>query len=132
MTLEVLFGAFLAVALGFGIPLIINTVEIKKGIEPIKDMERWLKERGLEQIFKQSSHENVEHHSLPPEEAQRRDLLIAKGREYGLDPYEAEELRGLLDRDARSDFASGIIGFLAFLGIAVAIGVLIQELTRKR
>lgn len=130
MTLEIFFYSFMAIALGFGIPLIITTTKIEKAVKPIADADRWLRERGLQELVKSLSSQNV-HHSLPPEMAQRRDWLIQKARQYGLDPYEAEELQSLLSEDARSDFASGVIGFLAFLAITAAVAALIRELTKK-
>lgn len=108
--------------------------KVEKLVEPmapvIKEVDNWLKIRGLNGLFEGEQSKNT-HHSLPSEEARRRDQLIQKGKQYGLDQYEAEQLKRLLDEDARSDVASGIISALAFVLIVVAIAALISALTRR-
>ena len=72
------------------------------------------------------------HHSLPPEQARRRDELLHLGRVEGLDEAQAQELRELLNEDARDDLARGILGALAFVAIIAAIGAIVNAITRRR
>ncbi|GAI81387.1 unnamed protein product [marine sediment metagenome] len=72
-----------------------------------------------------------EHDPLPPEKARRKEELLLKGRLYGLAQNEAEELKALLSEEAWSDFAAGLIGMIAVLGLLALIGAFIDSLTRR-
>ena len=106
-----------------------TVTRIEENLKPVKEMSNWIQQRGLETIFKSQIKEGS--HSLSPDKAAIRDELLRKAREYGLDPAETIELRNLLQEDAQSDFAKGVISFLAFLGIMVAIIAFVNAITKK-
>ena len=139
-------GVFLAVFFGtlglllailiplYMIPLRQDVREIRDGLKPVTELEkvvrRWLEQRGLDSLFK-SRADPQEPDPLSPEKVRRRDELINKGKIYGLSPEETSELKKLLEEDARDDFISGVINFLAFIGLLVIIDKLVSELTRQ-
>lgn len=107
-----------------------SLTRIESALKPIAEIDGWLRKRGLDTILPPESAEDS--HSLPPNEAYRRDYLLERARAYGLSEAEAAELQYLLQKDAQSDLASGVIGFLAFLGIMAGIIAIINALTKKK
>ena len=65
---------------------------------------------------------------LTPEKIARRDQLLEKGRLYGLNPEEVQELRAILEEGAR-DAAAGNI--LALFGFIFLIALLASALSKK-
>jgi len=65
---------------------------------------------------------------LTPEKIARRDQLLERGRLYGLNPEEVQELRAILEEGAR-DAAAGSI--FALLGFIFLIGLLVSALSKK-
>ena len=103
---------------------------IETAVKPIAEIDSWLRKRGLDTIVPPES--GAGSHSLPPNEADRRDELLSRARDYELTEAEAEELRCLLQKDAQSDFANGVISGLAFLGIMAGIIAIIDALSKKK
>ena len=58
---------------------------------------------------------------LTPEKAQRRNELMTKGRVFGLDQAEANELEALLREEAYERFAQGSVALLGFLALAAFV-----------
>ncbi|NVM23789.1 MAG: hypothetical protein HWN68_18675 [Desulfobacterales bacterium] len=61
---------------------------------------------------------------LTPEKAQRRNELMTKGRAFGLDQAEANELEALLREEAYERFTAGgaaLLGFLALAALVIAL-----------
>jgi len=106
-----------------------TVIKIEEGLKPVREMSNWIQRRGLETTFKSQIEEGS--HSLPPEKAAMRDELLRKAKVYGITQAEATELRNLLQEDAQSDLAKGLISFLAFLGIMAAIMAFINAITKK-
>lgn len=65
---------------------------------------------------------------LTPEKIAKRDQLLEKGRLYGLNPEEVQELRAILEEGAR-DAAAG--NLLALFGFIFLIGLLASALSKK-
>jgi len=65
------------------------------------------------------------------EKASRRNELLRKGRTIGLDRKEANELREILEEEAREQFDAGKIGTFGFVVVLFIIGALSAALLRK-
>jgi uncharacterized membrane protein YgaE (UPF0421/DUF939 family) len=133
MFLSIFFGT-LGVIFGIMIPFVFLPMKrhleaIKENVEPIREIKEEAMRIGLTEIFQRRT---TEHHSLPPEKAKRKEELLTKGRRYGLVQTEAEELKALLREDAQDDFARGLIGTIAIIGIIALIGAVVSNLTKKR
>jgi hypothetical protein len=115
----------------FLLPLKNDLAEIKECTKPIKQLDEEIHRLGLSE-FARSFLQPGEHHSLPPEKALRKDELLNLARIHGLEPGEAEELKQLLNEEAASDFAAGLIGAIAAIGIIALIGAFINSLTRRQ
>lgn len=134
-------GIFLTVFLGtiaiilavliplFIVPLKKDLAEIRDSLKPLKQMDEEAHRLGLHEYFK-SLVKPEEHHTLPPEKAQRKEELLNRGRLYGLDANEADELKKLLNEEAASDLAAGLIGVVAAIGLIALIGAFISSLRR--
>jgi len=136
MDIGIFLAIFLPVSFSLGGLLIYyarNTdktvTKIHEQLKPVGEIMNWLQKRGLETTLKSRSEESS--HSLPPNKTARRDELLRKANIYGLTEAEATELRGLFEEDARNDLASGVISFIAFLGIMAAIIIFISAITKK-
>ena len=113
----------------------IDVAEIKgqlKGLESSLQAESWLQIHKLDELLKEQGPASKEKSgSLPPEKAARRDYLREQASAYGLPEEEANELRALLEEDARDDLAKGLISMAAFVLILVGISAVITGLSRK-
>lgn len=132
-----LMGLILALGLGFGISILIEILHLRGDIKPIsslvKDVDSFFRSSGLGKLVEgvAKRYSDSGHQSLSPEKAAERDAFIAIGRERGLLPPEAARLKELLEEDARNEFASGLLGVLAFAGIMIIIGAIISRLSRE-
>jgi len=132
--LATFFGT-LALILGLLFPLLLIPLrddirDIRRSVEPLKQIDEEARRLGLHEYFK-TLMKGKEHDPLPPEKARRKEELLLKGRLYGLAQNEAEELKALLSEEAWSDFAAGLIGMIAVLGLLALIGAFIDSLTRR-
>lgn len=126
-TLALILGLLLPL---FLIPLRDDIREIRRSVEPLKQIDEEARRLGLHEYFKTLA-EGKEHDPLPPEKARRKEELLLRGRLYGLAQNEAEELKALLNEEAWSDFATGALGVIAILGLLALIGAFIDSLTRR-
>lgn len=135
-------GIFLAVFLGtlaiilavliplFIVPLKKDLAEIRDCVKPLKQIDEEARRLGLHEYFK-SLVKPEDHCSLPPEKAQRKEEFLNRARLYGLEPNEADELKKLFNEEAASDFAAGLIGVVAAIGLIALIGAFISSLTKR-
>jgi hypothetical protein len=133
--LAVIFGTWTLI-LGLLIPFCLlplrkDVAIIRDSVKPLKQVGEEIDRLGLQEFIKSLGKEE-KHHSLSLEKAQRKQELLSKGQAYGLDANEAEELKGLLNEEASSDFASGLIGAIAVIGAIALIAVFVNSLTKKK
>jgi hypothetical protein len=106
--------------------LVENTASINTQIKGMSDK---LVDSLIETVKKLTSPPFVKTgNPLTPEKIARRDQLLEKGRTYGLNPNEVQELRVILEEGAK-DAAAG--NFLALVGIIFLIGLLLSALSEK-
>jgi hypothetical protein len=113
------------------VPLRNDVAIIRDSVKPLKQLDEEVNRLGLREFLKSLGREKNQH-SLTPEKAQRKEELLNKGQTYGLDPSEAEELKGLLNEETLSNFANGLIGTIAVIGIIALIGAFIDSLSKKK
>ena len=126
-TLSLIFGLLIPL---FLIPIKNDIASIRESVKPLKQIEDEARRLGLHEYFK-SLFKTEEHHSLPPEKARRKEELLSRGRLYGLDPYEADELKRLLNEEAQNDFVAGLIGTVAVIALIVLIAAFVNSLVKK-
>ena len=130
----------LALVLGLLIPLLLLPMkddirDIKESVKPLKEIDEEAHRLGIREYMRrivQPIPNTEEHQSLPPEKAQRKEELLYRGQFYGLDPNEAEELKRLLNEETWNDFAAGLIGIVAAIGLIALIAIFIDSVTRRR
>jgi len=98
------------------------------GMEEIAKIMQGLVDITKLSIGKVPSEEKKKDNPLTPEQRRRRDQLLERGRTTGLNKGEADELRKILEDEARDSFTRGAIGFLAFLGLLFLVGLFIASL----
>jgi hypothetical protein len=114
---------------------------IDTSISPLKEFADLIKQMGMQEFAKKFSRlfetliqerpSEKTNDPLPPEKIKRRDYLLDKGKGVGLTKDEANELKGILEEEAREAFVAGLIGALAFAGLLLFIGLLIASLSEK-
>lgn len=125
-------GIIFAVLIAMFVCLYTLRLDLKPLTSLVKTIDDWLRKKGLNGAFIGGDEQTkASHHSLSPEKAARRDLLLQLSRTYGLTDLEANELQALLQEDARDDFNRGILSLLAFAAIMLAIGAIIRSLSRR-
>jgi hypothetical protein len=114
---------------------------IDTSISPFKEFADLIKQIGMQELAKRISQlfekllrerpsEKI-NDPLPPEKIKRRDYLLDKGKKVGLTKDEANELKEILEEEAREAFISGLIGALAFAVLLLFIGLLVASLSEK-
>lgn len=139
VTSEVFFAIsaiIIAILLGLLVPVLVELTKLRGDIKPIcslvNDVDSFFRQRGLNGISEQLGRKaRPQHHSLSPEKAAERDALTQIGRIRGLTDIEATRLRQLLEEDARDDLSKGVVSVIAFAIIVIAIGALIESLSKK-
>lgn len=126
-TLTIILGLFISL---FLVPLKNDIRDIRDSVQPLKQIDEEARRLGLHEYLR-ALLKTEEHHSLPSEKAQRKEELLDKGRTHGLDTNEADELKRLLNEETWNDFASGLIGVVAAIGLIALIGAFISSLTRR-
>lgn len=102
--------------------------DIDKNTKILTQLDDWFTKRGIDTALGGS---RIPHHSLPYDKAVRRDELIQLGSVGGLIETEAQELKMLLDEDARDDLVSGVLSLVAFVVILAGIAVVVDAITKK-
>ncbi len=125
-------GILFALLVALLVPVYGLRADLKPIASLVKTVDNWLREKGLDKALARITQQGeTSHHSLPPEKAARRNQLVEFGKLRGLNDVEAAELQALLQEDARDDFTRGVLGFLAFTALIVAIGAIIKSLSKS-
>ena len=95
---------------------------ISKLIDGLTDVTKSVTDPRLIEAFKKGKS------PLSTEQIKKRDELLQKGRNYGLNSYEVEELRQILEQGARESAAGS---FFAFLGFLALISILLAALSKE-
>jgi F0F1-type ATP synthase beta subunit len=118
-----------------------SVVKLKQMGKPYKEFADIIKQIGMQELGKRISQlfekllrerpsEKI-NDPLPPEKIKRRDYLLDKGKKVGLTKDEANELKEILEEEAREAFTSGLIDALAFAGLLLFVGLLVASLSEK-